>query len=245
NFCRRQAAGFGFGDAMLRLLFIALLGAAPVAVATWYSWPQLDELHSIGYPLERLLLVGAGLSWLLVVVLGSMLPLLRWIEDAERERIQHNAQRDMAEQRERALVDAETASFAVAEAERLRGLAERNAQEAEQRATERALVELEHSRRVMQERQEALDQQTAQIEQQQAQLDAVEAQYRVWVKQQQAAVAQAEHERDQAREMMRNRLCGHERRLRQATGHEHMDFETLKMISPPRPVVRGGRHAAS
>ena len=51
-------------------------------------------------------------------------------------------------------------------------------------------------------------------------------------------------ERDQAREMMRNRLCGHERRLRQATGHEHMDFETLKMISPPRPV-RVRRHAAS
>ena len=31
---------------MLRLLFIALLGAAPVAAAIWYSWPQLDELHA-------------------------------------------------------------------------------------------------------------------------------------------------------------------------------------------------------
>ena len=76
---------------MLRLLFIALLGAAPVAAAIWYSWPQLDELHSIDYPLERVLLVGAALSWLLVVVLGSMLPLLRWIEHAERERIQRHA----------------------------------------------------------------------------------------------------------------------------------------------------------
>lgn len=229
---------------MLRLLFIALLGAAPVAAATWYSWPQLDELHSIDYPLERVLLVGAALSWLLVVVLGSMLPLLRWIEHAERERIQHHAACDAAKELDMALLRAEMASFAEAEANRKAKQAEQQAREAEQRAKEKALAELEHNRRVMQERQEALDQQITQIEQQQAKLDVVEAQYRVWVEQQQAAVAQAEHERDQAREMMRNRLCGHERRLRQATGHEHMDFETLKMISPPRPV-RVRRHAAS
>ncbi|MGP5019816.1 hypothetical protein ACTXK7_19715 [Vreelandella alkaliphila] len=229
---------------MLRLLFIALLGAAPVAAAIWYSWPQLDELHSIDYPLERVLLVGAALSWLLVVVLGSMLPLLRWIEHAERERIQRHAQRDMAKELGMAQFRAEAALATADEAERLRNLAEQEARQAEQRAREKALTELEHERTVMQSRQEALNKQIAQIEQQQAQLDAVEAQYRVWVEQQQAAVAQAEHERDQAREMMRNRLCGHERRLRQATGHEHMDFETLKMISPPRPV-RVRRHAAS
>ena len=71
-----------------------------------------------------MLLVGAALSWLLVVVLGSMLPLLRWIEHAERERIQRHAQRDMAKELGMAQFRAEAALATADEAERLRNLAE-------------------------------------------------------------------------------------------------------------------------